>query len=150
SGSARVRSRQTATARPRLWAIALALLAAALLAAPSAALAQLDELKDSTPKQRATVETAFMRRKLELTPQQDRQVSALNLKYAEQMQGVIGGSDGPFMKLRAAEAIDKEKDSALQGILSPAQFQQYQAAKQELRTELETKLAGKLGGGAAQ
>jgi hypothetical protein len=114
--------------------------------AASGASAQLEELASSTPQERASIQTAFMKRKLALTPEQLPKIEALNLEYAQKMQPVITGSEGPLMKMRAAKGIEGEKDAALQNVLTPDQNQKWLAAKDELRQEMRAAIAKKAGG----
>jgi hypothetical protein len=70
------------TARP----FSIALLA--LLAASVARAQDLDALMDTTPRERATVQTLMMREKLGLTPAEASKVEPINLKDAEAMEPV--------------------------------------------------------------
>src|SRR5262245_59268761 len=94
-------------------AIALTLMAAVLLLAVPAAQAQLEELARTTPQERATFQTDFMTSRLGLSPEEARTVGALNLKYAERVEPVIKGSEGPFMKVRQMREIDEAKEAEL-------------------------------------
>ncbi|HZO09312.1 MAG TPA: hypothetical protein VFC77_08035 [Myxococcota bacterium] len=123
-------------------------LAAATLLAGAAAAQDLSKLAGSTPAQRAAVQTEFMKTRLALGAEQVPKVEAINLKYAQQMQPILQGSEGPLMKLGAARRVDQAKDAELQGVLTPDQFQKYLAAKEEMRQHLEQKLMEKRQGAA--
>jgi hypothetical protein len=125
------------------------LLATGLLLAGLAAAQDFDKLAGSTPKQRADVQTAFMKQSLGLTDAAAAKVAAINLEYANQMQPILTGSEGSMQKLGAARRVEQAKDAELQNALTREQFQQYQAAKQEMREDLEQKLVQKSGGGAS-
>jgi hypothetical protein len=114
---------------------AVAIAALLALSAPFAR-AQLDELKDTTPKQRATVQTVFMKAKLGLTAEQLPKVEAINMKYAEKMEPVIKGDSGPLMKMRAMKESNSEKEGELKGILTPDQFQKYLASQEEMKEKV--------------
>lgn len=116
-----------------------------VLGLASAGRAQLDELKDTTPQQRAKAQTAFMKAKLGLAPEQLPKVEAINFKYAEKMEPVIKGDSGPFMKMRQMKEVNGEKESELQGVLSPDQFQKYLAAKDEMKEKVIQELKGRAG-----
>lgn len=64
------------------------------------------------------------------------------------MDPVLKGSEGPLMKIRSMKAIEDQKETALKGILTPEQFQNFLAAREELKQKLEEKLAEKAGGKA--
>src|SRR5262245_37492660 len=115
----------------RCWVIAVCLLIGA-----TAFAADLDELKSTTPAERAKAQTAMMKAKLGLTDDQVSKIGAINLKYAEQMQPIINGTEGPLMKMRDARNVEDQKEAELKGILTPDQFQQFQTMKEEMRDKL--------------
>jgi len=117
-----------------------------LLASTPVARAQLDKLKNTTPAERATALTAMMADKLDLTPEQKGKVGELNLKYANQMQPILTGSEGPFMKMRQARGIQAQKEAELKQLLSPAQFEKYVAAKDQMREQFEQRIADQKNG----
>jgi hypothetical protein len=124
-------------------------LAAVLLLSVSAAQAQgqMDKLKDTTPEERATLQTMMMKEKLALTPQQLPAVKQINLETATAMQPVITGSEGPLIKMRKAKGIEEQRDASLQKVLTPPQFQQWLAEKEAMRQKIEEKLMEKRQGG---
>src|SRR5262249_29919163 len=110
---------------------------------------QLEMLKNTTPEERAKVQTELMKTKLDLTAEQEPKVAALNLKYAEKSDPILKGSSGPFMKMRRLRKINAEKDAELKQVLTPAQYQKLQAAKEEMRQKFEEKMAQKAKAGGA-
>jgi len=117
----------------------------ALLLCAAAVFAQMEELRNSTPMQRAKLQTVFMQRKLNLAPGQVKQVQSINLKYAEQMEPVIKGTGGKLKKMREANAINEAKDNELKAVLSGDQYQAYLASKEEMRQAMVEKIKQKLG-----
>ena len=115
--------------------------AVALLVA-GAALAQ-ERLANSTPDMRAKIQTEFMTKKLGLKADQIPKVQEINLKYAQKMEPVLKGNEGPLVKLRAAKAIDQDKDAELERVLSKEQYQQYLASKEEMREKVEQRIEEK-------
>jgi hypothetical protein len=107
-----------------------------LLSAATVVASELDQLKGTTPAERATAQTAMMKAKLGLTDEQAAKISAINLKYAEKMDPIIKGSEGPLMKMKDARAVETQKEDELKALLSPDQFQKFQAAKEEMRERL--------------
>ena len=117
----------------------LVLLALCLWLAP--AMAQLPpELANSTPQERAKMLTLVMKEKLSLTPEQLPKVEAINLDAAQKMEPVLKGSEGPLIKMRTAKQVDGGKEAALQGVLTPQQFQQYLSSRDEMKQKAEQKL----------
>jgi Spy/CpxP family protein refolding chaperone len=129
--------------RPISLAFVLALLAFG--SAPALAQAVSPALAASTPVERAKIQTDFMKEKLALTAEQLPKVDALNLETAQKMEPVLKGSEGPLVKMRAAREIEQAKETALQGLLTPDQFQKFLASKEELKQKLEERLAQKAG-----
>jgi len=111
-----------------------------LLSLSTTAAAQLAALKSTTPRQRATVQTDLMRERLGLTGNTLQQVSAINLEYATKVQPILEGADRPLEQLREIKQINEQKEAALKQVLSADQFQQYQAAKEEMRQQFEQRL----------
>ncbi len=102
---------------------------------------KMQELAQTTPDQRAELQTSMMKTKLSLTDQQLPEVQKINLDTATQMQPVIAGSDGPLIKMRKAKTIEAQRDTALQKVLTPDQYKQWQAEKEQMKQQIQTKLA---------
>lgn len=117
----------------------------ALGAARGASAQMMDKLANTTPAERAGIQTAYMKSKLGLQGEELAKVEGINMKFAEQAEPIIKGSSGPFMKMRQMEAMQKEKDAALQGVLTPAQFKTYEASRAEMKQKFEQAIAKKAG-----
>jgi hypothetical protein len=102
--------------------------------------AQLEELKNTTPEQRAKALTEMMKTKIGLTPEQTGKVAELNLTYAKKMDPLIKGSAGPLVRMREMKQINEAKEAELKQILSPPQFDKYLASKEEMREKLVEKV----------
>jgi hypothetical protein len=128
----------------------LALSIGLLLALPCRAAEEIPPgLANSTPEQRAKAQTLVMKEKLGLTEQQLPKVEAINLQAAQKMEPVLKGNERPLMKLQAMKSIEQEKEAALQGVFTPAQFQQFQAAREEIKQKVEQRLMEKKTEGGA-
>lgn len=141
-----MKARRKENSRVRV-ASRLAGLVLALLVAGSASAQDLEKLKNTTPEQRARLQTELMKASLGLAPEQLERVGALNLKYAQQMQPVITGSEGMLRKLAALQRIQESKEGELRVVLSDAQFEKYLAGREEMKRKFEEKLARKGAGG---
>jgi hypothetical protein len=128
----------------------LAAFVAALVLGVAGASAQdpLDAVERLPPDARAKLQTALMQEKLALTPVQLPKVEAINLATAQKMQPVLEGRQGALMRLREMRANEAERDTALQGVLTPQQFQQWLAAKDEIRQKVEEKAVERGAAGA--
>ena len=121
----------------------IALLVAAmslLIVVAAGAQNEMEKFKSSTPEERARLQTEMMKTKLGLTPDQTPKVAAINQKYAQRMEPIIKGQEGPLMRLRQMREVGQAKEAELKGVLSPEQFQKYLAEKQEMREKFEDKL----------
>ena len=94
----------------------------------------------SRPEQRAEIQTQFMKDRLNLPADVLAKVQAINLKYAQQMDPVLKGTDGKLAKMQKARGIMAAKDSELKTILSPNQFEAYDDAKDDIKAAMESRL----------
>ena len=118
-----------------LRSIVRAAVVVAVLASQAPA-ADLDALKDTTPPERAKAQTAMMKGKLGLTDAEAAKVGPINLKYAEKMEPIIKGSEGPLMKMKAVRAVEEGKEAELKGVLTADQFTKFEANKEEMMEKL--------------
>ena len=109
----------------------------------SAYSAGMDALRNTTPLQRAKLQTALMKKRLKLTRRQVPQIMNINLKYAQQMEPLIKGSGGKLVKMRQSMAIRKAKDGELARVLTPAQYQAYLASKEQMQQQMIEKVMEK-------
>lgn len=119
------------------------LIGALLLLLPVLSIAQLDELKNTTPEDRASFLTKRMETELKLDDKATAAVSAINLKYAKETQ-VLMDSDGPQLgKLMQFRENSRAKDAELQGVLTPEQYSQYEQKKADMQATMKQKLMEK-------
>ena len=124
-------------------AAALAVVAVLLLSVAASAQSQIEAIAKTTPEQREKVQTGLMKEKLALTAEQLPKVEAINLATAQKMQPVLQSTDGPLIRMREAKANEAQRDTALQTVLTPQQYQQWLAAKGEIKQKVEQKLLEK-------
>lgn len=101
--------------------------------------AQAKKLKDTTPEQRAKMQTEWMTTKLALNTSQIQKVSALNLQYAQKNEPIIQSSENKLSKFKKLKALQKEKSNALSQILDAVQYQKYQEIKDQMIQTLKEK-----------
>lgn len=123
--------------------VALALVALVLGSTAASAQGQIEAIAKTSPEQRAKVQTGLMKEKLALTAEQLPKVEAINLATAQKMQPVLESTDGPMIRMRKARANEAERDTALEQVLTPQQYQQWLAAKDEIKQKAEQKLLEK-------
>lgn len=122
--------------------LSLAVTAVVVMSSVPTPSAQLDKLRNTTPAERAGMQTEFMPSKLDLTPDQKRAVTDLNLKYANRMEPVIKGSERLLARARPMREINQEKETELRGLLSPQQWEKDEASRAELRQKFEKRMEG--------
>ena len=104
------------------------------------AFAQLDELKNTTPEERASLQTELMNSMLALTSEQTQAVADLNLQYAKRMEPIIKGSSNSLTKMFEMRKINNEKETELKRILSSQQWEKFDASRDEMRQQFEERI----------
>ena len=125
--------------------LALGLAVITLLFGMPRAFAQLDELKNTTPVERASLQTELMKSMLALTPEQTQAVADLNLKYANRMEPIIKGSSNSLSKMFQMRKINNEKETELKRILSSQQWEKFDASRDEMRQQFEAQIGKRAG-----
>ncbi|OIN56240.1 hypothetical protein [Arsenicibacter rosenii] len=104
-----------------------------VLAVPSFA----QQRQVGTPDMRAKRQTERMNESLNLTETQLTSVSAINLKYAREMQPILQDGERNLKTARQARDIMQRKDKEMKAVLDAAQYQQYEQMKEALRKEVK-------------
>jgi hypothetical protein len=107
---------------------------------PVAAQDKADMIKNSTPEQRAKMQTSMMKAKLQLDTVQVVKVQAINLTAAQKMEPLLKGDGGKLAKFRQMKEIDSAKDKDLKNVLTPEQYKLYEAAKEEMKEKMKERL----------
>jgi hypothetical protein len=97
-------------------------------------------MKNATPEQRAEFQTKMMTNKLDLSPEQVKKVSAINLKYAQKFQPIIKGTGDKQTRLQQAMALQAQKDKELQLVFDKKQFADYQEFEEQLKSRMKSML----------
>ena len=126
--------------------IVVSCVAAALALAAAAFAQERPTLANSTPEQRAKMQTEFMTSKLDLATDQVAKVQGINLKYAEKMEPVLKGTEDQVQKVRASSEMSRNKDVELKQVLSDEQYKHYLASKEEMRAHAEQRLEDRASG----
>jgi len=105
--------------------------------------ANIADLKNATPEQRAQMQTGMMKAKLKLDTSQVLKVQAINLKYAQKFEPIIKGSDGRMKKMREVMSLQKQKDAELKQVFTAEQYKQYQDFEQEMKSKMKSRMSGK-------
>ncbi len=97
----------------------------------------------STPGERATKLTEWMKTNLQLNDDQATQVQNINLKYANKTQELQTQSLSRKQKMQVLKDNDKAKDVELKNVLTTDQYNSYQVKKDEIRKQMKEKMREK-------
>jgi len=102
-------------------------------------------IKNSTPEQRANLQTKMMTTKLSLDTVTSQKVYAINLKANQKLDPILKSdmTTGRFAKLRQMKGIDDDKDKELKSALTADQYKQYEAMKEEMKEKMKEKMQEK-------
>lgn len=123
--------------------VKLAISAVLALVLPAVAVAQLEDIKKSTPEQRAQMQDEWMQSNLSLDEKISESVSAINLKYAKETQALAAAPGADFKKLMTFRGNAQAKDAELKGILTAEQYSTYEQKKSEMEAQVKQKLQEK-------
>jgi len=98
--------------------------------------AQAQEKDRKTPQERAKLRTEHMTKELELSPEQQAKVEAINLKYADRVEAVRAEREAERTAKRdAAEAMHGAHDAEMKAVLTADQYTKWVAKKQEAKAK---------------
>lgn len=116
------------------WIVVVALTLTTVAGWAQSRMEKLDKLyAETTPQERAELQTERMTEKLSLNESQKTQVYDLNLRYAEKMQQTYTGGGGKLQRLKQMRAISQEKDQELKKVLTPEQYALYEKHREEMK-----------------
>lgn len=123
--------------------ISFVLSCALVMFVPAMAMAQMEQLKNSTPQERATMLTNMMQSELSLDEKATTAVSDINLKYAKETQALLDSSGTQFGRIMTFRKNAKAKDVELEGVLTPEQYSLYEQKKSAMQDAVKQKLKEK-------
>lgn len=120
----------------------LAVLLFSLIAVCNTAFAQekLDEfMAQTTPEERAEMQTSYMKESLSLTEQQVPRINEVNLTYAKKMQAAYAGETRKLQRLKKLKSLSDEKDGELKKVLEPSQYETYAKNKEAMKEKMKAR-----------
>lgn len=104
---------------------------------------KLDKLMtETTPEERAELQSKNMQDRLSLSEDQYQQVQAINLKYAHKMQSIYAAGQGKLQRLKSMKTVSEDKDLELKRVLHPEQYETYRKQREEMRDHSKKKKRG--------
>jgi hypothetical protein len=123
--------------------VVLAVLSVCFAAMINTACAQekLDEfMTDTTPEERAQMQTDYMKENLTLTEDQVPRVHEVNLKYSQKMQDAYNSGGGKLQKLKKMKGINQEKDKEIKRVLTSSQYATYEKHREEMKEKMRARI----------
>jgi protein CpxP len=118
-----------------------ALVALFIMGTACTAMAQ-QQMQQRTPEERAQRQTQMMQQKLGLTADQTQKVHDILLYYAGQADNTKANASQGNRVPGAQQDIKRNKDADLQGVLTGAQYQQYQQMMQQRKEQMQQRRNG--------
>src|SRR6476619_5896216 len=81
-----------------------------------------EKMKNSTPEERATKLTDWMKTSLKLNDNQVTQVQSINLKYAQQNEQMKDATKTKEEKMKTMKETESARDAELKGVLTADQY----------------------------
>ena len=94
------------------------------------------QMKNSTPEERAQKITDWMKTNLQLSDEQTTTVHAINIKYANENEVLKDSGSGRRDKYKKYKDSQAAKDHELKGTLTSEQFSTYLSKKKELQDKM--------------
>ena len=110
---------------------------------PALAIGQMEELKNSTPQERATLQTEWMKTTLSLDAKASTAVDGINLRYAQENQTLIDSSGPKLGKFMTFRKNFSATEAELKAILTPQQYGLYEEKKAEMEEKVKQKIMAK-------
>ena len=131
--------------KPSSRTITRALLVLIIAFVTSDASGQIEILQKTTPEQRATAVTDFLREKLTLSLSQTTRAEVINLNSARNAEAILKSSRNRFSVGREMRSLNQKRNQELKVILTDEQWDLFQKSRQEMKSNvlstLETQLS---------
>jgi len=97
-------------------------------------------VKNTTPEQRAKMQTTMMVTRLSLDSGTQMKVYDANLKAAQKLDPILKSGAHKLGSLREIKVIERQKDRDLKSALSHEQYKQYETMKEEMKEKMKEKM----------
>ena len=97
-------------------------------------------MENTTPAERADIQTNLMGATLSLSDEQAEHINAINLKYAKKVGEIYNSQGSKFRKFWKMRKLGNDKDQELKSVLSNEQYEKYEKIKKEIRDKTMEKL----------
>lgn len=97
----------------------------------------IEQIENSTPRERAEAQAEVLADVLDLSPRQTNELIDINLKYSTRIQELIDGGAQDSILFSEIEKSSRAKDEEIVGLLTKTQARRYEAHKAKLRQIVE-------------
>ena len=97
----------------------------------------IEQIKSTSPQERAEAQAEVLTDVLELTPNQAQKLVEINLNYSNQIQQMIDKGVQDTALFTSIQELSKRKDEEIKGLLTKDQVHRYEAHKANLQKMVE-------------
>jgi hypothetical protein len=97
-------------------------------------------MENSTPAERANIQTDLMVETLEPREEQVEQIKAVNLKYAKKAEEIYNSQESKYKKFMKMRKMQNDKDKEFEAILTYEQYETYEQNKKKIRNKFKDKI----------
>ena len=97
----------------------------------------IEQIKSTSPQERAEAQAEVLTDVLELTPNQAEKLVEINLNYSNQIQQMIDKGVQDTALFTSIQELSKRKDEEIKGLLTKDQVHRYEAHKANLQKMVE-------------
>ena len=96
-------------------------------------------MTETSPEDRAQLQTDYMKESLSLTRDQETKIQDVNLKYAGKIQEAYEAPTKRQQKLKAMQGINVQKEAELKLILTPEQYVTYEENREAMKEKIKAR-----------
>jgi hypothetical protein len=108
----------------------------ALVALTISAFSLFAQSKSSTPEERAQRWDDWMKKELQITSNQETNIHAINLKYAQLNEQLKTTGQSRRSKFQEVKSNENEKEKEMKEVLTKEQFKLYQQKKKDMQRQM--------------
>ena len=97
----------------------------------------IEQIENSTPRERAEAQAEVLADVLDLSPRQTGELIEINLKYSSRIQELIDGGAQDSILFSEIEKSSRAKDEEIVALLTKTQARRYEAHKTRMRRIVE-------------
>lgn len=96
-------------------------------------------MNETTPEERAQMQTDYMKESLTLSDEQVPKIHEINLKYSLKMQNAYNSGGGKLQRLKKMKGVSTEKDKEMKSVLNAEQYSVYETNKEQMKEKIRAR-----------